>query len=74
MAFRYIALTDDEERAVAALEKVAEIWPKSLWLFSAVGNLCVMKKSLGVRAMMGEGVDRRWCACVIDIENDGGDW
>ena len=78
-------LTQDEEKAVKALKRVAKKWPKSLWLFSASGTLTVMKKnSEGKRAIVGGavgpaggvggGVDPEYIVDSIGIENDGGDW
>jgi len=74
MTPKFVTTTDDEENAIIALEMVASIWPDSLWLYSACGTLCVMKKYQGTRVMAGEGFDQRQCICTIDIENDGGDW
>lgn len=66
-------------QAVAALKRLAKRWPKTLWLFSASGTLCVMEKtSDGQVAMTEESnssfVDPDFCIAEIDIENDGGDW
>lgn len=67
--------TYTHEEAVAALQKVAKRWPKSLWLFSASGILCVMEKDFtGQRLMDGLIVDASAKVATIDIENDGGDW
>lgn len=73
---RDIEATAEEAKAIRALKRLAKTWPKSLWLFSASGSLCVMQK--------GEDGDRRRLSCggadpaanldQIDIENDGGDW
>ncbi len=73
-------LSVEEKKAIAALQKVAKIWPKTLWLFSASGSLTVMQKRNGNRAMTpwngGKGgtVDQAFAVCVIPIENDGGDY
>ncbi len=72
-------LTEKEKKAIEALERVAKIWPASLWLFSASGTLCVMRKGEnGKRAvdMAGgcESVDRDYIVTDISIDNDGGDW
>lgn len=70
-----IELTEKERRAISALEKVAKIWPGSLWLFSAGGNLHVMQKDWsGECVFKGEGVDQGYSVATINIENDGGDW
>ncbi len=64
-----------EQQVVRALEKLAAGWPKDLWLYSASGTLCLMRKVDGERVMDGEG-----CAASVKvwstrkIENDGGDW
>ena len=80
---RHIDLTDDERRAIASLKRVAKKWPDSLWLFSASGDLCVMKKNeAGEIALLGNldyefkgnAVDPDYLVEQIDIENDGGDW
>lgn len=65
-----------EKATVDALRKLADDWPQTLWLFSANGRLCVMKKNEhGVRAMLPSGgVDRGYEVARIDIENDGGGW
>lgn len=69
-------ITKKEESAVNALRKVAKKWPKSLWLFSASGTLCVMKyKSDRTRGITRfGGVDQDYIVDTIDIANDGGDW
>lgn len=76
-------LTLEEERAIAALKRAAKIWPKSLWLFSASGNLNIMKKQAGERVMKlgestsrssGGGVDPNYIVDSAKIESDGGDW
>ena len=68
-------LTKEERAAIAALNRVAKRWPDSLWLYSASGSLCVMRKDAeGEKAVKGEGVDPDYVVDYIDIENDGGDW
>jgi hypothetical protein len=62
--------------AIRRLKKVAEEWPFSLWLFSANGQLCVMKVGADgerVYAMDG-GVDPAYTVDVVDLPNEGGDW
>jgi hypothetical protein len=76
---KYIPLTNEENKAIRALKKLEAIWPRSLWLFSASGSLCVMKKNAdGEQAFRetarGDGVDQAFIVATIDIENDGGDW
>ena len=69
-------LTADELKAIAALQRVAKTWPKSLWLFSASGSLNVMKKNAA--GDMAEtaygGFDQEFSVAKINIQNDGGDW
>lgn len=70
-------LRRDEERAIAALQRLAERWPKSLWLFSASGDLTVMRcDDQGERPhVRGGGVDQDYIVDTIyGIANDGGDW
>lgn len=72
-------LTPAEERAIRTLKRLATVWPESLWLFSANGRLCVMKKdAAGDRAVFerwnGENFNQAFIMAVIEIENDGGDW
>ena len=71
-----IDLNDEEKKAIRALKRVAKKWPKSLWLFSASGSLCVMKKGPDGNCVMtpGGGVDQNYLVDSIYISNDGGDW
>lgn len=66
----------EERRAIATLHRLAKRWPKSLWLFSAGGSLCVMKRAPdGDRMRTPDGgMDPAACLATIDISNDGGDW
>lgn len=68
--------TEEERRAIATLKRLARRWPKSLWLFSTSGSLCVMRfRQDGERARVdGGGMDPDYCLATIDISNDGGDW
>lgn len=72
-------LTKKEKLVIKRLKNLAKIWPKSLWLFSASGDLCIMKcGENNSHAMCGpnndQGVDHDYYICSIDISNDGGDW
>ena len=68
-------LTREEDLAIGTLHRLEKRWPKSLWLFSANGQLCVMKKDQGGKRVMDkEGVDSAWVVATVSIENDGGDW
>jgi hypothetical protein len=72
----YLEPTEEEKRAIAALQRIAKKWPKSLWLFSASGSLCVMRTLQGgehATERHGE-IDPDYHLATIDIPNDGGDW
>lgn len=75
-----IELTREEKLAITSLRRLAKRWPDTLWLFSASGRLCVMRKNgNGHHAHGGAnpsptGVDPDYIVETIDIENDGGDW
>jgi len=65
-----------EEQAIKALKRLAKRWPKSLWLYSASGTLCVMRCDENgecVHTSRG-GVDSDYIVDYINIPNDGGDW
>lgn len=69
-------LTAQEEKAIADLKAIARRWPKSLWLFSANGSLCVMRAGPNgehVRTPDG-GIDPQYEVDQIEISNSGGDW
>lgn len=70
------ALTAEETKAIAALQRVAKKWPRTLTLASMAGSLVVVstdddvfqggggpERSEGVLAYLGS-----------DIPNTGGDW
>jgi hypothetical protein len=69
-------LSPEELAAIRALKRLAKKWPKSLWLFSASGSLCVMKVGPdGERMYKGEGVDHDYIVDHIhNLPNDGGDF
>lgn len=71
-------LTAEEAKAIASLKRVAAKWPDSLWLFSASGTLCVMRKVDGEHMYIWsggyEGVDQDYIVTTVSIENDGGDF
>ncbi len=74
-----IELTEKEKKAIAALNRAAKIWPDSLWLFSAAGTLCVMRKDADMEKVFLDGAyqggfDQDYVISTVDIENDGGDW
>jgi hypothetical protein len=68
--------TADELRAMRALRRLAKTWPKSLWLFSASGSLCVMRaRQDGNHYITPDGgIDPDYVFGTINIPNDGGDW
>jgi hypothetical protein len=69
--------TDEERRAIASLRRLARRWPESLWLFSASGNLMVMRaRQDGSHAKLSNnGVDPDYIlGQIYGIPNDGGDW
>jgi fructoselysine-6-P-deglycase FrlB-like protein len=71
-------MTDDERKAIAALQRLAKRWPKSLMLASMGGSLYVI--STFDHAFDDEvgghvGVDPDKVLTYIDgIPNTGGDW
>lgn len=69
-------LTKEEEKAIAALRRVAGKWPKTLMLFSANGSLYVMKlNEKGDHMDRWGDPDQSLCVTTISgIRNDGGDW
>lgn len=69
-------LTKKEQNAINTLKRLGKRWPESLWLFSASGTLCVMRKKDGARVELPNwGVDQEFVVTTIPgIENDGGDW
>ena len=77
-----VNLKEEEKSAISRLTRLSKVWPDSLWLFSASGSLCVMKKDENNNQVrnpllnngQGGGVDNNYTVATIDIENDGGDW
>lgn len=75
-----LRLNHEERMAIKTLKALARTWPKSLWLYSASGSLCVMKKVGGKKMMVkqnspGPGFDPNYMVEQISgIDNDGGDW
>lgn len=68
--------TPEEQKAIAALKRLAKKWPSTLWLFSANGTLNVMRKGDdGEHVILDNGgVDPDYSLDTVRIENDGGDW
>ena len=73
-----IDLTDEEERAIASLKRVAKKWPDSLWLFcGGQSGMAVMRYSEDGHAVhtVNGGVDPDYQVDEIHgIDSDGGDW
>ena len=73
-----VPLTREERNAIAAFKRLAKRWPAGLWLFSAAGELCVMRRDENgeqvMRPGIGRGVDPDYHVDTIGIPNDGGDW
>jgi len=69
-------LTPAETKAIAALQRLAKTWPKSLWLFAnGSTGLSVLKKKNGQRVTTDTGgMDQEYVVATVKIENDGGDW
>lgn len=69
-------LTKEERKVISQLEKLAEQWPSTLWLYSGGGTLYLMRtndKGEKVMASSG-GYSQDYIVDSIGIENDGGDW
>jgi hypothetical protein len=70
--------TDEEWKAIRALERLAKKWPRSIGLYSMSGSLCVMPTDDAIRIKnhgSGEGLDQDAIITTIQgISNDGGDW
>ena len=71
-------LRKQEKDVIKILKSLEEIWPDSLWMYSASGTLCIMRAEFGTnkRAMKKdfEGYDQDYIVDTIDIPNDGGDF
>jgi hypothetical protein len=61
--------TEDEEKIIKSLERLAKKWHASLTLFSWNGGLCVLKHHPNDRE---RGIGRV-VASITGIPNDGGD-
>lgn len=63
---------------IEKFKSICEKAPKSLWLFSASGTLCIMKTPADGNQngcdTRGEGVNPDNCLDIAKIRNDGGDW
>jgi hypothetical protein len=71
----YAALTDEERKAIASLQRLAKRWPQSLKLVSMGGGLHVIR--VGDPRFDGQYPGQRAEAVIASIDgipNDGGDW
>lgn len=73
-------ITNEEQKAINSLNRLAKKWPETLWLFAGAGSLYVMKlgeDGLPVITEFG-GVNPEYIVGRIDIFCDGGggggDW
>jgi hypothetical protein len=69
-------MSTEERKVIAALVKLSQSWPASLWLFAANGTLNVMQADTdGTRVMLpSQGYDPACQIIEVDIPCDGGDW
>ena len=58
------------------LDRMAKNWNPDYWIFVANGNLCLMRKKSGERAILPTGsVDHKYLIGEYPgIDADGGDW
>lgn len=71
-----IPLTNEEIKAVEALEKVFKKFPKTLWLFND-GTMSIMKYSKDGKAVYTKegSVDQGYVVTVIhNLHSEGGAW
>jgi hypothetical protein len=72
-------LTDEEQRAIDSLKRLAKRWPRTLKLVSMDGSLAVILNGdprYDFDHGTGSGAERQQCI-IADIEgipNDGGEW
>lgn len=71
-----ITVTEEERKAIAALERLAKRWPGSLTLLSYDGGLSVIHTAGRDYITDGDGPERqeRVLAHIDGIPNDGGGW
>jgi len=71
-----IKLTRREISVILALEKIANRWPSSLWIFSSGEELCIMRLNEDSERAMTQsgGVDQEYMVASISIPSDGGAW
>ena len=73
MKKKYEMLTDEEDKAVKSLERLAKKFPKTLSLFSWSGTLCVCKVHPDDEFDNDYEYDVRVVTTITGIINDGGD-
>lgn len=67
-------VTAKEQRAIDALQKVADKWPNTLKLFSAAGTLLVLSADENFAGPGNEALAQDApLATIYGISNDGGD-
>ncbi|WCO67901.1 hypothetical protein PO878_04080 [Iamia majanohamensis] len=68
-------LTDEEEKAVRSLRRLAKKWPETLGLFSWSGSLCIVRLDEGVNGRYGmpDAITPNVIGDRLPIVNDGGD-
>lgn len=66
--------TQEEDRAIRALKRLAKKWPSTLWIFTVDGDMCIMRRSPdGDRARKSDdSIDMAYMVDQINIPNDGG--
>ena len=69
-------LSSEEAKAIRSLQRLARVWPKTLWLFATGRTLNIMSVGdNGERVMRDSGgVDQDLIVSQVDIPSDGGDW
>lgn len=70
---KYDMLTDEEDKAIQSLERLAKKFPKTLSLFSWNGALCVCKAHPDDENDDDYEYSMRVITAIPGIENDGGD-
>ena len=70
-------LSAEETRTIRELTKLAQKWPKTLWLYANGVNIYVMRVGENGERFVtgfGKGYDPDCSVATIGIPNDGGDW
>lgn len=60
-------LTKEEKQAIAALQRLADRWPKTLWIFTVGGPLTVMKNGEDGKPIMSDLGEYSESAVVAEI-------